>query len=142
LTQVYSADEPLLIITNSVNNLHPEVYSFDWLKEVPEGKNVTILADDSHGIGISGPGGCGLHARIQDSGNVKILTVASMAKALGLDAGYILGPSELVGELKSSPVFVGASPPSPGMVYAWLHGKAIYEKAYSALVYNMQFFEK
>src|SRR5690606_27332331 len=95
----------------SLNNLFPERYDFSFLKHIHPDKDVTIIVDDSHGIGLLDHGR-GILNLIAAPENVQVIVVASMAKALGVDAGLILGPQEAITQLKKSNVFMGASPPA------------------------------
>lgn len=136
------SDKPLALITNSVNNLKPEIYDFAWLSSIPASREVTIVVDDSHGVGITGPGGKGVYNSLPKLPNIKIIVVASMAKALGVDAGFILGSKESISDLKKSPIFVGSSPPSPGFLYAWMKAEDIYDRQYRKLQQNIAYAEE
>lgn len=140
IVQINNSDEPCLIITNSLNNLIPEIYQFDWIKEINPNKKSILLVDDSHGIGITGKSGEGVISRIPKDANVEIIVIASMAKSLGVDAGLILGKKELINELRNTPVYAGSSPPSPGNLYAYVHASEIYAEQIEKLDHNIQFF--
>jgi 7-keto-8-aminopelargonate synthetase-like enzyme len=66
--------------------------------------------------------------------------IASMAKALGFDAGLILGSNSGIASLRNSPVYVGSSPPSPGMLYAFVHAELIYKEQRENLHKNLILF--
>ncbi|MFA6946866.1 MAG: aminotransferase class I/II-fold pyridoxal phosphate-dependent enzyme [Pedobacter sp.] len=125
---INETDKPVLIISNSLNNLIPEIYDFDWLKRIDSSRKVVLLVDDSHGIGITGVQGAGVYSRLPSLPNITSFVIASMAKALGFDAGLILGNSAGIQKLRSSPVYVGSSPPSPGMLYAFVNAGELYAK--------------
>ncbi len=141
IPEVNASHKPVLLITNSLNNLVPEIYGFDWLNKILPGKSVTLLVDDSHGIGITGRSGEGVYSRIPKSSQVEIIVIASMAKALGVDAGVILATKQTTDKLRSSPVYAGASPPSPGFLYAYVNGYGIYKEELEKLRVNMKFFK-
>ena len=92
---INGSDQPVMIISNSLNNLIPEIYNFDWLKRIDPIKELVLLIDDSHGIGITGNRGEGIYSRLPQLHNIENFVIASMAKALGFDAGLILGNSEI-----------------------------------------------
>ena len=132
--------EPSLIISNSLNNLIPEIYDFNWLNRINPNKRVIILVDDSHGIGITGDHGEGVYSRIPELPNIQRIVIASMAKALGVDAGLILGNSSIIDTFRSSPVYAGSSPPSPGMLYAFVNSEDIYRNELKKLRMNLRLF--
>ncbi len=134
------SETPILLISNSLNNLYPEIYNFDWLKRITPGKKVVLLVDDSHGIGITGPEGEGIYPFIPDLPNIEVIVIASMAKAIGVDAGVVLGKKSIIRDLRNSPVYAGSSPPSPGLLYAYVHAEKIYSSQLSMLRENLKFF--
>lgn len=138
--EVNSSDQAVLLISNSLNNLLPEIYEFDWLKEILPGKKVSLLVDDSHGIGITGERGEGVYSRIPHIPHIETIVIASMAKALGVDAGVILGTKKIIDKLRTSPVYAGASPPVPGVLYAYVNAFSIYQEELEKLRSNIKFF--
>lgn len=137
INQINESDQPVMIISNSLNNLIPEIYRFDWLKRIDPKKEIVLLIDDSHGIGITGDQGKGIYSSIPQLPNTRIFVIASMAKALGFDAGLILGSNAGITSLRNSPVYVGSSPPSPGMLYAFVHAELIYKQQLKNLHSNL-----
>ena len=140
INQINESDQPVMIISNSLNNLIPEIYSFDWLKRIDSQKEIIFLIDDSHGVGIIGDRGRGIYSSLPQMPNIQIFVIASMAKALGFDAGLILGSNAGIASLRNSPVYVGSSPPSPGMLYAFVHAELIYNEQLENLQRNLILF--
>ena len=126
-----------VLITNSMNNLYPEKYNFSFVKKL--NKQVILIVDDSHGIGINNNGLSVLSA-FPKCENVEIVVVASMAKALGLDAGIILGNHKMISLMKQSQEFLGASPPAAAGLYAFIHAEEIYKNNLYKLNRNMNLF--
>lgn len=130
-----SEKENWVIISNSMNNLFPEIYDFSFLKKI--NKKILLIVDDSHGIGINN-NGLGVFKTLPKSDNLEILVIASMAKALGVDAGIVLGKIERIAELKKSNEFLGASPPSAAGLYAFMQAEEIYTNELEKLNQRMQ----
>lgn len=126
-----------VLICNSMNNLRPERYDFSFVSQINANKKVILIIDDSHGIGINYEGSSVL-AAVSTQPNLSVVVVASMAKALGVDAGIILGNQLLISKLKGTSEFAGASPPSAAGLYAFMNGGSIYQKAFKKLKKNMQ----
>ncbi|GAA4211739.1 glycine C-acetyltransferase [Pedobacter jeongneungensis] len=129
-----------VLVSNSMNNLIPEIYDFDFVKEIRSDKNIILVVDDSHGIGVNN-NGMGAIVNLPKQENIENVVVASMAKALGVDAGIVLASSKIIDKLKSTNTFIGASPPSPAALYAFIHAGDIYNKALNKLKNNMAMFE-
>ncbi|RYD70800.1 MAG: aminotransferase class I/II-fold pyridoxal phosphate-dependent enzyme, partial [Sphingobacteriales bacterium] len=125
-----------VLISNSMNNLFPEIYDFDFLENVDPLKKIILIVDDSHGAGINNDG-LGAFCKLPKKANIESIIVASMAKALGVDAGMILGSKEIIRELKNTNIFAGASPPSAAGLFSFIHGEDIYHKALKKLQKNI-----
>ena len=115
--------ENWVIISNSLNNLYPEVYDFSFIEEIDEEKRIILIVDDSHGIGI-----LNTFSTLPTKKNIEIVVVASMAKALGVDAGLVLGSQNIISLLKQTNEFLGASPPSAAGLFAFKNASLIYEQ--------------
>ena len=135
-----SEEKNWVLISNSMNNLIPEIYDFNFLKQIPKDKKITLIIDDSHGIGVNN-NGMGVVANLPKQENIENFVVASMAKALGVDAGIVLASNKSINKLKSSNTFIGASPSSQAGLYAFIHGEEIYQKTLNTLKNNMLMFE-
>ncbi|WP_316795992.1 aminotransferase class I/II-fold pyridoxal phosphate-dependent enzyme [Pedobacter agri] len=131
-----SADKNWVLISNSMNNLFPEIFDFDFLEEILSDKNIWLIVDDSHGIGVNNTGNSA-YSTLPKLKNIEVVVVASMAKALGVDAGIVLGSQRIIAQLKQTNIFVGASPPSAAGIYAFIHAEEIYRNAWKKLQQNI-----
>ena len=132
-----SEAEKWVLLSNSMNNLYPEVYDFGFLKKINSSKKIVLIVDDSHGIGILNSGS-GALPNVPKLKHIEVIVVASMAKALGLDAGFVLGSKQVIHQLKQSDEFYGASPPAAAGLYAFINANDIYHKAYQKLQENVK----
>ncbi|WP_443937288.1 aminotransferase class I/II-fold pyridoxal phosphate-dependent enzyme [Pedobacter sp. MW01-1-1] len=135
-----SPQKSWVLISNSMNNLFPEIYSFDFVKEIHRTKEIILLVDDSHGIGINN-NGLSAYSSLPQQKNIHCVVVAFMAKALGVDAGIVLASKKIIQELKNTNEFFGASPASAAGLYAFSKAENIYANARVKLQGNMRFFE-
>ncbi|MCX2493642.1 aminotransferase class I/II-fold pyridoxal phosphate-dependent enzyme [Pedobacter sp. PF22-3] len=135
-----SEEKTWVLISNSMNNLVPEIYNFDFVKEIRRDKNVMLIVDDSHGIGVNN-NGMGATINLPKQENIENIVVASMAKALGIDAGIVLASNKMIAKFKNTNTFIGASPPGQAGLYAFIHADEIYGKALKKLKTNMLRFE-
>lgn len=123
-----------VIISNSLNNLYPELYDFSFVKEIDTQKQVVLIVDDSHGIGITNAGK-GIFPALPQQENIETVVIASMAKALGVDAGLILGSERIISQLKETNEFLGASPPAAAGLFAFMNASSIYQEEHQKLMY-------
>lgn len=132
-----STQKEWVLISNSMNNLFPEIYDFSFIQLIDKNKQVVLIVDDSHGIGINNEGH-GAFSVIPKLAHVTVIVVASMAKALGVDAGLVLGPKAWIDVLKQGDIFLGASPPAAAGLFAFTKADQIYHKALGKLQANME----
>ncbi|RYG19201.1 MAG: aminotransferase class I/II-fold pyridoxal phosphate-dependent enzyme, partial [Chitinophagaceae bacterium] len=127
-----SEENSWVIISNSLNNLYPELYDFSFVEEIRQENKIILIVDDSHGIGIINDGK-GVISALRTQKNVDVVIVASMAKALGVDAGLILSSKNIIARLKESNEFLGASPPSAAGLFAFMNASSIYQEEHDKL---------
>ncbi|MCU0448894.1 MAG: aminotransferase class I/II-fold pyridoxal phosphate-dependent enzyme [Bernardetiaceae bacterium] len=132
-----SALDRWMLVTNSVDAIRGQLYHFDWLAQIAPRKQIWLLADDSHGLGLLGELGNGIYPQLPRLPHVQRLVVASLAKAGGLPAGLVLGPAAWIAQLRQLPFFAGASPPPPAYLYAYLQARPVYQQALAQLRANV-----
>ena len=144
---ILQEERPLAICSNSIDPLTCEPYDFTWLTQLPDNKDITLVFDDSHGIGITHDKGGGFfrflrknYPIIFEKKNIKIAVIASMAKALGIPSGVILSDANMIQIIRRNPLFVGASPAIPAYLYAFLNSQNVYAEARKILNVNIDLF--
>ncbi|WP_375585008.1 aminotransferase class I/II-fold pyridoxal phosphate-dependent enzyme [Cyclobacterium xiamenense] len=129
--------QKILLLSNAVNPLLPEVYDFAWTKQLSPANDYFLLIDDSHAFGLLGPGIFGTHAQWKEL-PVNLMVAGSLGKALALPAGIIIGSHSLVDLVRKNPGYRTASPPAPAFLHAFLEGQNCYLKQKETLQRNMQ----
>lgn len=114
--------------------------NYHWLKEI-ELSSCILVADDSHGIGITENRG-GSYVILKNFNPKELIVCASLGKGFGIGAGAILGTNKRIEAIKKTSFFNGASPASPGQLYAFSKSQDIYEKQYKKLQKNLKYFNK
>lgn len=137
-----SPETEFVLVSNTLDNLTPKKYDFTPLKNIQPSKKVTLVLDDSHGICIVHKNAISMDAALFAQDNMDLLVLASLAKGMGTDAGLVLGSTTSIRQIKSHPIFMGSSPPSPASMYALLHGQDIYEKEFNTLHKNISIFRE
>ncbi|WP_448518018.1 aminotransferase class I/II-fold pyridoxal phosphate-dependent enzyme [Rhodoflexus sp.] len=129
---------PYLLVCNALDSVKAELYDFSPLAALPAEAQVTLVVDDSHGIGITGEGGRGIFPTLQQFPQIQLLVIASLAKACGLAAGLILTNAHHGRLLSHNAFFAGASPCAPAYAYAMLHAQPIWEAQRKQLAENVR----
>ena len=132
----------VVIATDSVGSPHTGAVPFDWIRALPAAKPVTVVVDDSHGLGIFGENGAGIYLTLSRVANPrhKIVVVSSLNKALGVPAGAIFSDTETIAALKTSPWFGGSSPAAPAGLWAMQHAPGLYREQHQKLLENTRAF--
>lgn len=128
---------PYLLICNALDAVKAELYDFSPLAALPATAQVTLIADDSHGIGITGEDGKGIFPMLQQFPQVQPIVIASLAKACGLSAGLILTNAHHGRLLSHNAFFAGASPCAPACAYAMMHAAPIWKEQRMRLAENV-----
>jgi 8-amino-7-oxononanoate synthase len=143
-------EHPVVVCTNTIDPLRCVAYDFSWIAQLPQNQDITLVFDDSHGIGITGEGGAGFLSRpdikllfdtIKILPRVKIIVIASLAKALGIPGGVILSDAKTIDAIRRNPLFVGASPIVPAYLFAFLKAQNVYEQARKQVFFNINLYK-
>lgn len=138
--QPRSDKQPLALLVNSIDPLKVSATDFAWLGELAGNHPIVLVIDDSHGFGVRGTDGGGIFSLLQPPGNVTLLVVSSLGKALGLPGGVIAGSRQWIEACWQSPLFGGASPVSPAFLHAFLQCLPLYASKRAVLLDRVRFF--
>lgn len=125
----HETPQPVVIVANSLDPLRVRRYDFQWTRELPTDRPVTLLLDDSHGLGVIGPEGSGIRAEIDVAPSVQLIIVSSLAKACGVPGGVVLAEESFIDELRRSAFFGASSPVVPAYLYAFARAQPLYQQA-------------
>ncbi|MDW5288005.1 aminotransferase class I/II-fold pyridoxal phosphate-dependent enzyme [Formosa sp. PL04] len=132
--------ENIVISVDAIPTASVTVVNFSFLKSIPKQKNITLLVDESHSIGITGESGMGIFSSIPKSLIAKKIMVASLGKAMGLPGGIIAGNASFINAIKETTIFTTASGMSPAYLEAYLQSQAIYKEQKDKLKNNLLYF--
>jgi len=112
-------DEIHIILSDSVGSPFVENFDFSIFNALPFYRQIILIVDDSHGLGVLGSNGTGIYRNLSSIQQVKLIVTSSLNKALGIPAGVILGDERIISTIRKSPFFAGASPAPPAYMYAF-----------------------
>ncbi|MDR0262764.1 MAG: 8-amino-7-oxononanoate synthase [Sphingobacterium sp.] len=137
-----SPQTSFIIVSNSLDNIKPEIYDLTVFRHINSNKKVVLLLDDSHGIGVTRENGISFDRSNLHLSNIELIVVASLAKGMATDAGLILADESRIKSLKLSNFYTGASPSSPASLYAFVYGEQIYLEQFQKLQHNISCFRE
>lgn len=129
-----------VIVCNSCDAIKLSLYYFDWTSQLPINQLITLIIDDSHGLGITGENGSGIFKKIAVNSNVRLIVVSSLHKAMGIAGGVIFADDGFVDKLRHTAFFASCSPITPAYLYAYTHADEIYQRNRQKLKANIQRF--
>ena len=135
-----SVYKSFILFMDGVNPLTASVANFSFLHEINPDKHVTCVVDDSHGIGLLGPGGEGISHLIPRLPNVEIIITYSLSKAFHLNGGAVSCSKKIARLLRDSPFYTASSAISPALVYAFVYGQQLYHQQLKKLLDNIYAF--
>jgi 7-keto-8-aminopelargonate synthetase-like enzyme len=112
---------------------------FSFLDQVHPNKEITLLVDESHSIGLLGENGRGISFGITNPNIYNKIVIASMSKALGISGGIIVGSKQLIDSVKSMELFIGASGTNPAFIQSIMDAEPIYHRQRIKLKHNLSF---
>lgn len=101
---------------------------------------ISLLADDSHGLGISGNAGKGQWSSLKNLPVKEVVLVGSLAKALCMPGGLIAGSRQRIEKIKTLPEFVTASGMPPAYLQSFLEAAPLYKQQFEKLHENLKVF--
>ena len=125
----------IVICSDSVGSPYVERFDFQWINELPEGKNITIVVDASHSFGIQT-----LKHLITQSSYFPIIVTASLNKAMGMTGGVIFSDVETLSSIRQSPMFAGASPMMPALLETFINSLDYFTEQQHKLSKNIGYF--
>ncbi|MFE3869138.1 aminotransferase class I/II-fold pyridoxal phosphate-dependent enzyme [Flavobacterium sp. LS2P90] len=135
------ATERITILTDSVPSFHIKPIDLSILNSIPSNKEITLVIDESHSLGILGTNGCGIFSTV-DLPNIKRkIMVASLGKAFGLTGGVIASDSEFINQMTTHDTFVSSAGMNAAFVQTMADAAAIYLQQHQKLKDNLNYID-
>jgi 7-keto-8-aminopelargonate synthetase-like enzyme len=134
-----AATEKITILTDAVPSFHIKPIDFSILNSIPPNKEITLVIDESHSLGILGINGCGIFSTI-DLPNIKRkIMVASLGKAFGLTGGVIASDLDFINQMQVNDTFVSSAGMNAAFVQTMADASTIYLQQHQKLKQNLQY---
>jgi 8-amino-7-oxononanoate synthase len=134
-------EEKITILTDGVPSFETNPINLSILSEIPKNKEITLLIDESHSLGILGKNGCGIYSNINLPIKRKIM-VSSLGKAFGLTGGVIASDVSFINEIKKSAIFGSAAGMNPAFTQTLADASELYPKQHQKLIENLAFIDQ
>lgn len=135
-----SKREKITILTDGVPSFETKPIDLTCIKEISKEKEITLVIDESHSLGIVNKNGSGIYASIEFPIKRKIL-VSSLGKAFGLTGGVIASDSKFIAEIKEIETFTSAAGMNPAFVQTLSDASEIYKIQHQKLKDNLSYID-
>lgn len=133
--------EKITILTDVVTGFQTQAIDLSLLEEIPNHKEVTLVIDESHSLGILGKNGCGIYSEINLPIKRKIM-VSSLGKAFGLTGGVIASDSSFINQMHNLSTFVSAAGMNPAFVQTLADASDLYKIQHQKLLENLSYIDQ
>jgi 7-keto-8-aminopelargonate synthetase-like enzyme len=130
--RVTDTTRPIAILTNSLDAVRSETYAFDWVHDLPNDRLITLVVDDSHGLGLLNDGRS-IWPQLPRRDNLRVVVTGSLAKAMGLPGGVVLSDTHTLTALRQTAYFGACSPIPPAYMAALVQSVPLYSRQYQQL---------
>lgn len=132
-----SSVSKITVLTDAFPSSYVEPIDLDILLEFPKEKQITLVIDESHSLGIYGNE---WQNKLKKQ-NIKIIKIASLGKALGLSGGVIAGNSAFISEIRNQDCFIGASGMNPAFLETYTNAQELYYSQKQKLQQNLNYLD-
>lgn len=131
--------EKITVLTDSVPSFHVQPIDLSILNLIPTNKEITLVIDESHSLGILGTNGCGIFSTINLPNIKRKIMVSSLGKAFGLTGGVIASDSEFINLLATHDTYVSSAGMNAAFVQTMADAETIYLQQHLKLKDNLNY---
>ncbi|URM38873.1 aminotransferase class I/II-fold pyridoxal phosphate-dependent enzyme [Flavobacterium anhuiense] len=135
-----SKSEKITILTDGIPSFETKPADLSFLEKISKSKEITLVIDESHSLGITGKNGSGIYSSIEFPVKRKIM-VSSLGKAFGLTGGTIASDSEFINQIKELETFTSAAGMNPAFVQTLPDAREIYKVQHQKLLDNLNYID-
>jgi 8-amino-7-oxononanoate synthase len=129
----------------AADSIHPtpgHINDFSFLASTPTSFNITLVVDDSHGIGWLGENGKGIASLINLPSHFELLLNFSLSKAFHINGGAITGSRKWIAAVRRHVNYATSTPLMPSLAYAWVEASALFQRQREILLQNIEYLQK
>lgn len=131
--------ESIVITADAVLSLAVIPTNFDFLDAISPTKQITLLIDESHSLGIVGTHGEGVFKTVDHPRITEKIMISSLTKAYGCSGGMIAGAEDLIEKTQNNAVFISASGMNPIFLQTFYDAQDLLQQQLKKLRENLDF---
>ncbi|MEC5166889.1 7-keto-8-aminopelargonate synthetase-like enzyme [Flavobacterium sp. PL11] len=129
--------EKITILVDSVPTFQTKPIDFSILEMISKSKEITLVIDESHSLGLLGINGCGLYSNISLLYIKRKIMIASLGKAFGLTGGVIASDIEFINKIKNLDTFISSAGINAAFAQTIAEAGSIYSEQHKRLKENL-----
>lgn len=129
--------ERITLLTDAVPSFHIKAIDLSVINLITSNKEITLVLDESHSLGILGNNGCGIFSTIQHKNIKRKIMVASLGKAMGVSGGVIASDHSFIHQMMMNDSFISSACMNPALAEAMSEAEEIYKKQHLKLKDNL-----
>ncbi len=133
--------ERITILADAVATNTVTAVNLTVLEQIPNHKEITLVIDESHSLGILGMNGCGNFSNINQVNIKRKIMVSSLGKAMGLSGGVIAGNADFIKQVKENDLFIASAGMNPAFVKTLADAESLYLKQNKKLKENLDYID-
>ncbi|TDE04169.1 aminotransferase class I/II-fold pyridoxal phosphate-dependent enzyme [Flavobacterium hiemivividum] len=133
--------ERITILTDAVPSFQIKAVDLDAINLISPNKEVTLVVDESHSLGVLGNSGSGIYSSINYKNVKRKIMLASLGKAMGVTGGVIASDQYFISQIMNNPSFVSSAGMSPALIEAVGEAEGIYKSQHLKLKKNLKYIE-
>ncbi|SEA78086.1 7-keto-8-aminopelargonate synthetase [Flavobacterium gillisiae] len=134
-----STIERITILTDAVASFQIKAVDLAAIDLIVSNKEVTLVIDESHSLGVLGNNGCGIFSTTHHKNIKRKIMVASLGKAMGVTGGVIASDQSFIDQMMNNPSFVSSAGMSPALIEALAEAGTIYTSQHLKLKSNLKY---
>ncbi|RVT72297.1 pyridoxal phosphate-dependent aminotransferase family protein [Flavobacterium sufflavum] len=131
--------EKITILSDAVASNTVTTADFSALEQIPNHKEITLVIDESHSLGILGTNGNGIFSTINQPNVKRKIMVSSLGKAMGLSGGVIASDIDFMNQIKLNDTFVSSAGMNPAFVKTLADAEELYVSQHKKLKKNTNY---
>ncbi|KDN56117.1 aminotransferase class I/II-fold pyridoxal phosphate-dependent enzyme [Flavobacterium seoulense] len=133
--------EKIAILTDAVATNSVTPVALSALEQISKYKEITLVIDESHSLGILGNNGCGIFSNSNLSNIKRKIMIASLGKAMGLSGGVIASDIDFIKKIKQNNIFTASAGMNPAFVKTFADAELLYLKQHQKLQENLKYID-
>lgn len=132
--------ESVVVTADAILSLAVMPTNFDFLNDIATNKQITLVIDESHSLGIVGEYGEGVFKTVKHPRISRKVMISSLTKGYGCSGGMIAGDQEFIKKIQNDPWFISASGMNPVFLQTFFDGQEVLHAQLNKLRENLRYF--